>query len=91
MHIKMFALVCLTCSLYFWYLYHLWLFKFTSCISSATFSTLKNSSLINFLCAPSTTLIFLTPPFFVHVQIFIFEIRDQSMKNIQPRGTMVIV
>lgn len=87
----MFALVGLTCSFYFWYPYHLWIYKFKLHISSTTFSTLKNSSLINFLWLFCNTSPFLTPPFFVHFQIFIFEMRDQSMKNTQPRGSMVIV
>lgn len=88
---KMFALVCLTCSLQFWYPHHLWLYKFKSYISSTTFTTLKDSSLINFLCAPSITLIFLIPLFFVHFHFLTSEIRDQSMKNIQHRGTTVIL
>lgn len=91
MHIKMFALVGLTCSLYFWYPYHLWIYKFKLYISSTTFSTLKNSSLINFLWLFCNAPPFLTPPFFVHFHIFIFEMRDQSMENTQPKGTMVIV
>lgn len=70
---------------------HLWLYKFKSYISSTTFTTLKDSSLINFLCAPSITLIFLIPLFFVHFHFLTSEIRDQSMKNIQHRGTTVIL
>lgn len=83
MHIKIFALVCLTWSLYFWYLYHLWLYKIIY-LFNHIFHTEK--LLFIFLLYRWSSLLL-----FMHFQVLIFEMRHQSRKNIQPSGTMVIV
>lgn len=82
----MLALVCLTWSLYFWYFYHLWLYKIIY-----LFNHIFHTEKFKFIFWASLLYLWSSLLLFMHFQILIFKMRHQIVKNIQPKGTTVTV